>query len=360
MTTLEKSVLDKLTQLNKAKEKGAATASAGPDPLIVPEVKPEYTGNLKPFSKVFDLKSASIGKDHAVPVFVDTDWPEEVRHLIPEIDPGYVFPVAQLEEALAGLYYHSDNVFAHGPKGSGKSSLFHQICARLRIPFVRINCRLDMESSAIFGSIVFDPINGISWKDGPAAELAKSGGMLCIDELAQMPAGIAMSMQYMLERNGKVFLADKPGSSAEKTITPNKWFRLVATDNTQLQGDNTGHYVGAQIQNEAMLDRFGTTILLDYLSAKHEKEVLKNRIPSLPDSWINDMLSVAKLVRQGYDKGTMQFTMSPRGLINWGEKAVYWGSLKRGFAISFHSKLVEQDQKIAAEIWKKVTSTELE
>jgi cobaltochelatase CobS len=295
-----------------------------------------------------------------VPLFKDEEWPEEVRHLIPAIDDGYVFPVEQLEEALVGLFYHGDNVFAHGPKGSGKSSLFHQICARLHMPFVRVNCRLDMESSAIFGSITFDPANGLSWKDGPAAELAQTGGVLCIDEIAQMPAGIAMSMQYMLERGGRVFLADKPGSSTEKTIVPHKFFRLVATDNTQLQGDNTGHYVGAQIQNEAMLDRFGTTIQLDYLSAKHERNVLKNRVPSLPEQWTTDMLNTAKFVRQGYDKGTFQFTMSPRGLINWAEKAVYWGSLKKGFVISFYSKLVEADQKQAKELWKKVTNTELE
>jgi cobaltochelatase CobS len=357
MTTpaIEKAVIDRLTKINKAKEKIEAGTPAVPE--IVAHV-PKDTGNKRPMSEVFDVKVTEM--DHAVPVFKDTDWPESVRHLIPEVDPGYVFPIEALEESLAGLWHHHDNVFAHGPKGSGKSSLFHQICARQRIPFVRINCRLDMESSAIFGSIVFDPINGISWKDGPAAELAKTGGILCIDEIAQMPAGIAMSMQYMLERGGRVFLADKPGSSTEKTIVPHESFRLVATDNTQLQGDNTGHYVGAQIQNEAMLDRFGTTIELDYLSDKHERKVLKNRIPSLPDSWITDMLSISKLVRTGYEKGTIQFTMSPRGLINWGEKAIYWGSLKRGFHISFFSKLVETDQKLTAEIWKKVTSTELE
>ncbi len=310
---------------------------------------PEGEGWVK-YTKLFG--KSHTGQEHAVRQFKEEDWPEELRLHIPEVDEHYIFPKKETERFVVALM-QGDKSFIHGPKGSGKSSLPTQVCALLKIPFMRVNCREDMESSAIFGNIDVQE-GSMNWHAGPAEELGLHGGLLQIDEISLAPAGINMAMQWMLEENGKIFLADKPGGNDEKLVTPHEWFRVVATDNTQLQGDTTGQYGGAQVQNAAMLDRFQTTIELNYLSAAHETKILKEKVPELTPAVIRDMLKFAGLVRTAYNKQNIQFTMSPRTLINWGRKIAYWGSPVQALEMSFFDKLIPDDRKQIDEYCNKI------
>lgn len=303
--------------------------------------------------KFTDLFGKSYSKqEHAVRKFKPEEWPEGLRIHIPEIDDGYVFPEKATEQFVVGLM-QGDKIFFSGPAGSGKSSLPAQVCARLNIPFIRVNCREDMESSAIFGSIDVQE-GSMGWHPGPAEELGLAGGLLQIDEISAAPPGINLAMQWMLEEKGRIFLPDKPGTSEDRLIVPHPWFRIVATDNTQLQGDVTGHHAGAQVQNSAMLDRFQTTIKLDYLDRKHEAGIISNKCEGITNKYTGDMLSFASLIRVAYNEGKIQFTMSPRTLINWGRKIVYWGDPVMALEVAFFDKLVEDDRKLVNECCMKV------
>lgn len=305
-------------------------------------------GKVK-FSVAFKVKPNS-GIEHAITVYKDTDWDEKVRGFIPDIDPGFVPPAKELEMAALAIE-NNDKLFLHGPMGAGKSSLPRWICGMIRMPFIRVNGRADMESSALFGGI--DPATML-WVDGPAGELGTYGGLLCVDEISAVPAGINLAMQYMLEDNGRIYLADKPGRSEDKLIVPEPRFRVCATDNTQMQGDTLGRYAGTMVQNAAMLDRFGTVIELGYLSKAHELEILGHRCPGLSPAVAGLMVQFARVVRDAFEKGAIQFTMSPRALITWGNKATYWGNTQRAFYFSFYSKLIESDRKQVAEMYHKV------
>lgn len=330
------------------------THSAKDEELVLEEKIPSRTVTLQTneteYSKLFG-KSYS-GQEHAVYQFKDEDWPEHLRPHIPEKDEDYVFPAKATELFVVALM-QGDKIFIHGPKGSGKSSLPQQVCAILRIPFIRVNCREDMESSAIFGSIDVQE-GSMVWHPGPAEELGIHGGLLQIDEIAAAPAGINLAMQWMLEENGRIFLADKPGNSTDRLVIPDKWFRIVATDNTELQGDTTGNYGGTQVQNEAMLDRFQTTIKLDYLSRQHEGKIIRDKVKGIPKQMVKDMLDMAGHVRAAYTKNNIQFTMSPRTLINWGRKIMYWGDPVLALEMAFFDKLVEDDRKQINEYCQRV------
>jgi cobaltochelatase CobS len=113
-------------------------------------------------------------------------------------------------------------------------------------------------------------------------------------------------------------------------------------------------YTGTQVQNSAMLDRFQTTLEIGYLSSAHEKKILKKKVKDLPASWINDMIKLAGLVRTAYNEGQTQYTMSPRTLISWGKKAVYWTSPIEGLRLAFMNKLVEEDKKLINDLVFKV------
>jgi cobaltochelatase CobS len=313
----------------------------------------------QPIMSVLPLKSCP--QNISVRVFKVEDWPEHLRPFIPKVDKLYVFnPEATLvvAQAIAGYNPNPDlgaeRVLLHGKKGSGKTTLPQQICARINMPFIRVNARRDMDSSALFGSVTYDPVKGVDYVEGPAAELGRAGGCLCIDEVSNLTAGIAASVMPMLERNGTIYLADKPGKSEDKFIIPNDWFRIVCTDNTELQGDTTGKYAGTNVQNEALIDRFTTTIRLDYLEPAHEVAIITGKVTSVDKMLAAQMVQLAGLIRNAYDEGNAGFTMSPRGLVEWATKIDFWGDVGRAFKLSFFNKLTLSDQAVVAEFYHTV------
>jgi cobaltochelatase CobS len=318
-----------------------------------------YEEGTRPFSDVFGFVPPS-GMDHAVPSFSVDSWHEDVQRYIPEVDFDYVLPPTETEEAVVAVIQNKPLLIT-GKKGSGKTTLQQQICARLCIPWFRVNCRRDMESSSFFGTPDLTAGN-LGWIDGPVPLFGTHGGMVTMDEVSATPSGISLALQSPLERKsngtgGPIYIPEKP--KGERYMHPHKWFRLGATDNTQLQGDTTGRYAGTNVQNEALIDRFLTSIKLDYLSREHETAVIKSRVSRIPEDWLSRMLDVADLVRRAYDSGNLNMTISPRGLISWAEDAVYWGDLARSFRLSFANKLIEDDLKQVVEIFLKATAIDL-
>lgn len=338
---------------------GEASTPRKPKPEVETKLTPtggkEYPEGHQKFSEVFGFKPPS-GVDHAVRVFEREDWPEDLQAFIPAVDDGHVWAKKETEVFVAGLM-SNDKTLLHGPKGSGKSSLPTQVCARLNIPMMRVNGRADMESSALFGQPTVEE-GTLKWVPGPAEVLGKGGGLLLVDEISAIPAGISMAMQWMLEENGKIFLPDKPSDAGEKFVEPHDWFRVVATDNTELQGDTNGRYVGAQVQNEALVDRFSTTIKVDYLTKAHEIGILTKRVEELPKSIAEAMVDFAGMVRTSYNQDEIQSTLSPRGLVNWAKKTVYWGDPVLALKIAFFDKLTEDDQKVVNKAVKRVFNKE--
>lgn len=311
----------------------------------------DYHEGWKPIMSVIPMPKSSL--NIPIRVFNPNDWPENMRVHIPKVDPFYVFdPDATL--AVAAGMMHGDRIFLHGPKGSGKTTLFQQICARICLPYIRVNCREDMESAALFGANTYDPVQGMVYKEGPIPELARAGGCVCIDEGSRLPPGIMASLMSVLEKNGTVYLADKPGESKDKFITPHEWFRIVMTDNTELQGDTTGKYVGTNVQDEALIDRFSLTYKLNYLSPAHEIAILTGKVKDIDNFTAQKMVQLAKLIRESYDGGNIGFTMSPRGLLEWAEKIAFWQDEKQAFRLSFFNKLTASDQAVVSEFYHTV------
>lgn len=322
----------------------------------------DYKDGFSPIMSVIPLKSAAL--NIPIRVFKPEDWPEHLRKFIPKVDDHYVFDSDATLACCAELFSDKPRelvgvFFAHGPKGSGKTTLTQQICARINMPWIRVNCKEDMESAALFGSIKYDPVHGMTWVDGPAAELARNGGCLCVDEVSRAPSGINASMMAMTEKGSNIYLADKPGSSDEKFIKPHEWFRIAFTDNTELQGDTTGKYVGTNVQDEAFIDRIGTTIRLGYLAPAHEVAIITGKVKDIDNPTAQKMVQLAKMIRESYDSGNIGYTMSPRGLLEWADKIAFWQDEGKAFKLAFYNKLTTTDQAVVAEFFHTVFAVNL-
>lgn len=299
------------------------------------------------FSDVFGYKP-KFG-DFGVQWLETPDNPEIAR-LIPNIDADYVLQKDEAALLVAGMM-DGDKTLITGPTGSGKSSLVKYVCAKLNRPFIRINMSGDVESAALFGTLVVRG-GATVWEDGAITEAAKYGAVCLVDEWELMPAEIAMGMQNLLEDGGYLYLKEKPGTSDERTIHPDNNFRLVFAGNTVGQGDVTGAFSGVGVQNTATIDRFTNTIRLGYLSQKHEVNIITSK-SSVDNKTATDMVRFASLVRSAYEQGKVGLTISPRTLINWARKQKRY-DVQYALQVSYLEKLTPDDSKSVSELFTKV------
>ncbi len=318
---------------------------------IEKKVRVAGTGQVM-FSTLFGVKLPSSLEDFPVTVLKNDDIAPEIKALIPKENAAYHL---QIEEAyhLVQAWEDSDKTLISGPTGSGKSSLVAYCCAKTNRPFIRINMNGDVETSAIFGQLVVED-GGTKWRNGAATEAAVYGAVLLVDEWELMPPEVGMGFQNVLEDGGYLFLKEMPGTSEEKMIVPHKDFRIVYAGNTVGQGDESGSFAGVQVQNTATLDRFQTTIIIDYLTKEHETNVINKTVPGLQATVVRRMLQMAELVRTANRQGNMTLTMSPRTLINWGRKILRHGDIRTAFDVAYMNKLNGNDKKLVSDFYAKV------
>lgn len=283
--------------------------------------------------------------------FVKSDWNERVQFLIPEVDTTYKLPVEESLQILMS-WKTNDKTLIYGPTGSGKSSLVKELCARTCRPFLRINATGDMDSSMMFGQLTAKDGSTV-WQDGSVTEAVRYGAVLAWDEWELTPPEISMGMQWLLEDNARLFLKEMPGSAKDKYIVPHNDFRIVCMGNTQGSGDETGHHAGTNVQNTATIDRFGTVVKLDYLSAEHEVEIVTNK-SKIGKKAAADLVKIAALIRQAYKTSQLNLTMSPRTLIGVARKMDCGITMADALELQYYNKLNDTNQRVARELVKKV------
>lgn len=283
--------------------------------------------------------SSVFGRDTPVTCYSPTDWDISVRPYIPDMKDfaNYVAQPKELELLLVA-FEMGDKVNVVGPTGSGKSSMVEYACALTCRPFIRINGRGDMESSGLLGQLTAKS-GSTEWSDGELTLGVRQGAVVCIDEWTLIPPEILMSLQWLMEDKGKLLLTDMPAGAGDRLVTPHKGFRMVCTDNTRGLGDETGGFAATNVQNTATLDRFGTIIHVGYLSEVHEAKILVAAYPELQKEMVRRMLKFADLVRTGYEQGDISLTCSPRTLLNWAKKTLYFRDAGVALQMAFTEKL---------------------
>jgi cobaltochelatase CobS len=315
------------------------------DPLFAKQAKGKKAAGTKLFSEVVGIPAAGI--DHSVTVLQTKSVPKDIRQYIPNKEQfkNYVPQPYEMEALLVG-WEMNDRINIVGPTGAGKSSMVEYGCALTGRPFIRMQGRGDMESAALLGQMKVEGGDTV-WTDGELTLGVREGAVVCIDEWTLIPPEILMSLQWLMEDGGKLLLTDMPAGAGERLIEPHPNFRLVCTDNTRGLGDDTGAFAATNVQNTATLDRFGTVIHVDYLSEAHELDVLTSEYPALTNRLGRMMIKFAGLVRDGYEQGELSLTMSPRTLLNWSKKALYYGDAALALKTCFYEKMSSDAERQA-------------
>lgn len=212
--------------------------------------------------------------------------------MIPPEDPLYV---------PFGNYYDVETIaksekffpyWIYGLSGNGKTLSIEQAYARLKKPLIMVPITREADEDSLLGGLRL-------WKGdtvpffGPITMGALLGTPVCLDE-TDLGDEKLMCLQTVLQN--RPFPIKRLG----KVIVPKKGFNIIATANTKGQGSDTGKFIGTNIMNEAMLDRYVNYFDQEYPPKDVERKILLKVMESLDcGSGPNEIQFVERLIAWG-------------------------------------------------------------
>ena len=233
----------------------------------------------------------------------------EIENLVPAKDSTYVpfgFYRDLVNIVKSGMFYPT---FVCGLSGNGKTMMVEQVCAKLQREAIRVNISIETdEDDLIGGNTLVD--GNVVYREGPVLTAMKRGAVLILDEIDR-GSNKLMCLQAILE--GKPYFNKKTG----EVITPASGFNVVATANTKGRGSDDGKFMGAQVLDEAFLERFAITVEQEYPSAAQEKKIVLNKMAvadCVDDEFADKLVLWADVIRKTFYEGGIDELVSTRRL----------------------------------------------
>ena len=202
-------------------------------------------------------------------------------------------------------------VFVTGLSGNGKTLMIEQVCASLKRELFRVNITIETDEDDLMGGHTLQG-GDIMFREGPVIKAMRKGAVLLLDEV-DLGSNKLMCLQSVLE--GKGYLIKKTG----EWVSPAKGFTILATANTKGQGSDDGKFIGTQIMNEAMLERFAITMQQEYPPVKTEKSILAKEMEltgSVDSDFVEKLVDWADIIRKSYYEGAIDDVVTTRRLVH--------------------------------------------
>ena len=231
--------------------------------------------------------------------------------LIPKSDPQYVTwgHFKDIKTIIRSKIFYP--VFVTGLSGNGKTSMIHEVCAKLKRDLVRVNITVETDEDDLLGG--FRLVDGETvWQDGPIINAMRRGSVALIDEI-DLASHKIMCLQPVLE--GKPIYLKK----INEVVYPEPGFNVIATANTKGKGSDDGRFIGTNILNEAFLDRFSATFYQEYPSTKMEAKILTKQFQMYElteDDFVDKLVRWADVIRRSFKEGAVDEIVTTRRLID--------------------------------------------
>ena len=233
----------------------------------------------------------------------------EIDNLVPDSDSTYVpfgFHKDLVNIIKSGMFYPT---FICGLSGNGKTMMVEQVCAKLKKEAIRVNISIETdEDDLIGGNTLVD--GNVVYREGPVLTAMKRGAILILDEIDR-GSNKLMCLQAILE--GKPYFNKKSG----EVITPATGFNVIATANTKGKGSDDGKFMGAQVLDEAFLERFAITVEQEYPSSVQEKKIVMNKMgvaECVDEDFADKLVMWADIIRKTFYEGGIDELVSTRRL----------------------------------------------
>ncbi|MBX2884720.1 MAG: cobaltochelatase subunit CobS [Granulosicoccus sp.] len=280
---------------------------------------------------------------------------------VPDFDPDYLFDHNTTLAILSG-FVHDWRVLVSGFHGTGKSTHIEQVAARLNWPCLRINLDSHVSRIDLIGKdaiVLEDGKQVTEFQDGILPWAYQRNVALVFDEYDAGRPDVMFVIQRVLESTGRLTLLDQ-----SRVLRPHPAFRFFATANTVGLGDTTGLYHGTQQINQAQMDRWNITTILNYLPHEHEVEVVLAKSPHYQNEKGRDvvdrMVRLAGMTRTAFQNGDLATVMSPRTVINWTQTITFFKQPGLAFELAFLNKCDTTEREIVGELYQRVFGEELD
>ena len=280
--------------------------------------------------------------------------------LVPELDTDYLFNPSTTLAILAG-FATDRRVLVSGFHGTGKSTHIEQVAARLNWPCLRINLDSHVSRIDLIGKdaiVLEDGKQVTEFQDGILPWAYQRNVALVFDEYDAGRPDVMFVIQRVLESAGRLTLLDQ-----SRVITPHPSFRLFATANTVGLGDTTGLYHGTQQINQAQMDRWSITTVLNYLEHEKETEIVLAKNPHFNTAegkeTVARMVTLADLTRSAFRNGDLSTVMSPRTVITWAQNTQFFNNQALAFELTFLNKCDPVERDLLEELYQRVFDRDL-
>lgn len=313
---LRKKALEKA--LGKSSEEVVMEAEPEPaTPLEWPNAMTHSMATVQ-FSKLFPREWKECKKqgqpDFAVPDYRKHPFP---AHLTPYI------PTESDYRAEPQLVYDAVLAFAAGSvthlvgwPGTGKSNgLPVLVASRLGLPLLRLGLNKkgmmfdDLIGREAIKQTTAGTITG--HRDGVLLAWITHPCIILADEFARANAEITNGLMSMMERGGALIVENR---EAGTVIKRHEHCWILASDNVKGLGDGAGKFVGTDMVDNAVLDRFEVTLEVDYLSEEDQLFLINQWYPGFPETEAKKLVKFGKMIQDGYKKDTLPISFSPRAL----------------------------------------------
>ena len=325
-TAIPSSVVEALRKaaLEKAQGKNpsAATAEVKEEVKKEPEAPVEWPEVMKHscattmFSKLFpDEWKEMKGKqpDFAIPDYRKHEFPANLTPYIPA-ESDYKAP-AQLVYDAALAFAAGSVTHVVGWPGTGKSNGLPVLMAhRLGLPLLRLglNKKGMMFDDLIGREAIKQTAEGTvtGHRDGVLLHWVEHPSIILADEFSRANAEISNGLMSFMERNGSLIVENRD----TPVIKRHEHCWIVASDNVKGLGDGVGKFVGTDMVDNAVLDRFEVTLEVDYLNEKQQLGLVSMWFPGFPETEAKKLVKFGMLIQEGYKKDTLALSFSPRAL----------------------------------------------
>ena len=270
---------------------------------------------------------------------------------VPDFDETFV-PWGNFSEIIkvlkSRMFYPT---YVSGLSGNGKTFQIEQACAKLNREYVRVQISPETDEDDLIGG--FRLIKGETvFQKGPVIKAMEAGAVLMIDEIDRGTNKI-MCLQGVLE--GKPVLIKKTG----EVIKPKEGFNIIATANTKGKGSDDGRYSGAQIIDDAFLERFTITLEQTFPTvAIEEKIVMKHmkKFEVMDEEFAKLLVGWADAIRKTFYDDGIDEVISTRRLCHIVQTFSIFN--KRDKAIALCVNRFDEDTKLAfIDLYEKVDAT---
>lgn len=335
------------------KEEGSKVEMAGASVVPIPvrhASSSVITSRKEPLHELFKLgkiKSALNARGDGIPITVfDRTGPD--ADLVPDLDPAYIFNVELLKTVLFGIEQHIPT-YLWGHSGTGKSTMFKNICAATGRPFMRVQHTANTEESHILGQWTVKGGETV-FELGPLPLAMKHGWFYLADEYDFAFPSVLSVYQPVLEGEPLII---KEAPPELRVIHPSEHFGFGATGNTNGTGDETGLYQGTNMQNAANYERFGIVEKVEYMAKNQEIAIVVNQTGAVKED-AEKLVDFATQIREAYEGNKMTMTVSPRSLIFAAKIGRARNNFKVGLAHAFINRLTKVDREVANGICQRV------